>query len=225
MTKLSQSEISESIVSFKRSITPLGVNARKVIAKRYSLKDAKGNSLEEWKDIVARVVAHVSVAETDPAQRDVFYNAMTDIMQAREFVPNTPCLVNAGKPNGQLAACFVLDVPDSIAGIMKTATDAAIIHQTGGGTGFTFEKLRPSGSMVSSTHGVASGPVSFMNIFNTTTDTVKQGGVRRGANMGMMRVTHPDILRFIHAKNDQHSLTNFNISVNEIGRASCRERV
>src|SRR5947208_8241437 len=139
---------------------------------------------------------------------------MSDIMLAREFVPNTPCLVNAGKPHGQLAACFVLDVPDSIAGIMKTATDAAIIHQTGGGTGFTFEKLRPSGSMVSSTHGWASGPVSFMNICNTTTDTMKQGGVRRGANMGMMRVTHPDILRFIHAKNDQHSLTNFNISVN-----------
>jgi len=214
MTKVSQNEISESIVSYKRPLTPPGLNARKVVAKRYSLKDAKGNSLEEWRDIVARVVAHVSVAETDPAQRDLFYNAMTDIMAAREFVPNTPCLVNSGKPNGQLAACFVLDVPDSIAGIMKTATDAAIIHQTGGGTGFTFEKLRPSGSMVSSTHGVASGPVSFMNIFNTTTDTVKQGGVRRGANMGMMRVTHPDILRFIHAKNDQHSLTNFNISVN-----------
>jgi len=214
MTKVSQNEIAESIVSFKRQPQPLGLNARKVVAKRYSLKDAKGTSLEEWSDIVARVVAHVSVAETDPAQRDIFYNAMSDIMTAREFVPNTPCLVNAGKPNGQLAACFVLDVPDSIAGIMKTATDAAIIHQTGGGTGFTFEKLRPSGSMVSSTHGVASGPVSFMNIFNTTTDTVKQGGVRRGANMGMMRVTHPDILRFIHAKNDQHSLTNFNISVN-----------
>src|SRR6266436_650205 len=214
MTKVSQNEIAESIVSFRRQPLPLGLNARKVIAKRYSLKDAKGNSLEEWSDIVARVVAHVSVAETDPAQRDIFYNAMSDIMTAREFVPNTPCLVNAGKPNGQLAACFVLDVPDSIAGIMKTATDAAIIHQTGGGTGFTFEKLRPSGAMVSTTHGVASGPVSFMNIFNTTTDTVKQGGVRRGANMGMMRVTHPDILRFIHAKNDQHSLTNFNISVN-----------
>src|SRR6266436_5285448 len=214
MTKVSQNEIAESIVSFRRQPLPLGLNARKVIAKRYSLKDAKGNSLEEWSDIVARVVAHVSVAETDPAQRDIFYNAMSDIMQAREFVPNTPCLVNAGKPNGQLAACFVLDVPDSIAGIMKTATDAAIIHQTGGGTGFTFEKLRPSGAMVRSTHGVASGPVSFMNIFNTTTDVVKQGGVRRGANMGMMRVTHPDVLRFIHAKNDQHSLTNFNISVN-----------
>src|SRR2546428_2382277 len=214
MTKVSQNEISEPLVSYQHRIAPLGLNAERVIAKRYSLKDARGVSMEEWSDIVARVVAHVSVAEPDPAQRDIFYNAMSDIMQAREFVPNTPCLVNAGKPNGQLAACFVLDVPDSIAGIMKTATDAAIIHQTGGGTGFTFEKLRPSGSMVSSTHGVASGPVSFMNIFNTTTDTVKQGGVRRGANMGMMRVTHPDILRFIHAKNDQHSLTNFNISVN-----------
>ncbi len=213
MTKVSEEKIGRYGLD-TRQVAPLGLNGRKVVAKRYSLKDAKGNSLEEWQDIVARVVAHVSTAETDPAQRDLFYNVMSDIMNAREFIPNTPCLVNAGKPNGQLAACFVLDVPDSIAGIMKTATDAAIIHQTGGGTGFTFEKLRPSGSMVSSTHGVASGPVSFMNIFNTTTDTVKQGGVRRGANMGMMRVTHPDVLRFIHAKNDQHSLTNFNISVN-----------
>jgi ribonucleoside-diphosphate reductase alpha chain len=214
MTKVSQKEISPATIFLERQIKPLGLNARRVISKRYSLKDARGASLEEWSDIVARVVAHVSVAETDPDKRDEFFNVMSDIMLAREFVPNTPCLVNAGKPNGQLAACFVLDVPDSIAGIMKTATDAAIIHQTGGGTGFTFEKLRPSGAMVSTTHGVASGPVSFMNIFNTTTDTVKQGGVRRGANMGMMRVTHPDVLRFIHAKNDQHSLTNFNISVN-----------
>jgi ribonucleoside-diphosphate reductase alpha chain len=214
MTKVSEDETTESTASLEHPMAPLGLNARRVIAKRYSLKDVRGTSLEEWSDIVARVVAHVSVAETDPQKRDEFFSTMSATMVAREFVPNTPCLVNAGKPNGQLAACFVLDVPDSIAGIMKTATDAAIIHQTGGGTGFTFEKLRPSGAMVSSTHGVASGPVSFMNIFNTTTDTVKQGGVRRGANMGMMRVTHPDVLRFIHAKNDQHSLTNFNISVN-----------
>jgi ribonucleoside-diphosphate reductase alpha chain len=214
MTKVSPDEIAEPTASPERDIAPLGLNAQRVVSKRYSLKDVRGASLEEWSDIVARVVAHVSVAEADAEKRDEFFSAMSDIMLAREFVPNTPCLVNAGKPNGQLAACFVLDVPDSIAGIMKTATDAAIIHQTGGGTGFTFEKLRPSGAMVSTTHGVASGPVSFMNIFNTTTDTVKQGGVRRGANMGMMRVTHPDILRFIHAKNDQHSLTNFNISVN-----------
>jgi ribonucleoside-diphosphate reductase alpha chain len=193
--------------------TELGINARKVVSKRYSLKDAKGNPIEEWSDVVRRVVGHVSLAESDSQKRDEFYEAMSGIMLRREFVPNTPCLVNAGKPNGQLAACFVLDVPDSIAGIMKTATDAAIIHQSGGGTGFTFEKLRPTGGLVRSTHGVASGPVSFMNIFNTTTDTVKQGGVRRGANMGIMRVDHPDLLRFIHAKNDQHSLTNFNISV------------
>jgi ribonucleoside-diphosphate reductase alpha chain len=191
----------------------LGLNAQRVIAKRYSLKDTQGNPIEEWPDIVRRVVGHVATAETDLIKRDEFYQTMAGIMLRREFVPNTPCLVNAGKPNGQLAACFVLDVPDSIAGIMKTATDAAIIHQTGGGTGFTFEKLRPAGAMVRSTHGVASGPVSFMNIFNTTTDTVKQGGVRRGANMGIMRVDHPDVLRFIHAKNDQNSLTNFNISV------------
>ncbi|HVF51201.1 MAG TPA: ribonucleotide reductase N-terminal alpha domain-containing protein [Pyrinomonadaceae bacterium] len=191
----------------------IGLNASRVISKRYSLKDAQGNGIEEWPDVARRVVGHVSLAETDEQRRDEFYSTMLGIMLRREFVPNTPCLVNAGKPNGQLAACFVLDVPDSIAGIMKTATDAAIIHQTGGGTGFTFEKLRPAGAMVRSTHGVASGPVSFMNIFNTTTDTVKQGGVRRGANMGIMRVDHPDVLRFIHAKNDQHSLTNFNISV------------
>src|SRR5258707_8487340 len=214
MTKVSQKENPSATVSLERQIKPPGLNARRVISKRYSLKDARGAYLEDWSDIVARVVAKVSVAETDADKRDEFFNTMSDIMLAREFVPNTPCLVNAGKPNGQLAACFVLDVPDSIAGIMKPAPGAALIHQTGRGTGFTFQKLRPSGAMVSTTHGVASGPVSFMNIFNTTTDTVKQGGVRRGANMGMMRVTHPDILRFIHAKNDQRSLTNFNISVN-----------
>src|SRR6266536_2953919 len=116
MTKVSQNDIAESMVPLKRQILPLGLNARRVIAKRYSLKDAKGNSIEEWSDIVARVVAHVSVAETDPEQRDIFYNAMTDIMSAREFVPNTPCLVNARNPTGPAAACFVRDVPDSIAG-------------------------------------------------------------------------------------------------------------
>jgi ribonucleoside-diphosphate reductase alpha chain len=198
----------------QRQSQPLGLNARRVVSKRYSLKDAQGQPIEEWPDIVRRVVGHVSVAETDPQQRDEFYSAMTRIMLDREFIPNTPCLVNAGKSTGQLAACFVLEVPDSISGIMEHAKAAATIHQTGGGTGMTYEFLRPAGAMVSTTRGVASGPVSFMNIVNQVTDVVKQGGVRRGANMGMMRVTHPDVLRFIHAKNDQHSLTNFNISVN-----------
>ncbi|CAN5876518.1 hypothetical protein BH18ACI4_BH18ACI4_04610 [soil metagenome] len=203
-----------SIPGTRRRSQPLGLNAKRVISKRYSLKDAKARPLEEWPDIVHRVVGHVSAAEKDPAKRDQFFEQMSEVMLAREFVPNTPCLVNAGKANGQLAACFVLDVPDSIAGIMDHAKAAATIHQTGGGTGMTYEFLRPAGALVGSTRGVASGPVSFMNIVNQVTDVVKQGGVRRGANMGMIRVTHPDVLRFIHAKNDQHSLTNFNISVN-----------
>ena len=196
-----------------RDIVPLGLNAEKVVAKRYSLKDENGEALETWADIVRRVVGHVSRAETDPRKQAAFFNDMTTVMLAREFIPNTPCLVNAGKPKGQLAACFVLNVPDSIEGIMEHAQNVAIIHQTGGGTGMTYEFLRPAGSMVNSTRGVASGPVSFMNIVNQTTEVVKQGGVRRGANMGILAITHPDILRFIHAKNDQTSLTNFNISV------------
>src|SRR5262245_28624704 len=200
-------------VSPRRQSQQLGINARKVVSKRYSQKDLKGRPFEEWADIVRRVVGAVSMAETGE-KRDKFFAAMSEVMLAREFIPNTPCLVNAGKTNGQLAACFVLDVPDSLSGIMEHAKAAATIHQTGGGTGMTYEFLRPHGAMVSSATGVASGPVSFMNIVNQVTDVVKQGGVRRGANMGMMRVTHPDVLRFIHAKNDQHSLTNFNISVN-----------
>ena len=196
------------------TVPRLGYNAQKVARKRYSITDTQGRPLEEWSDIVRRVVTHVAKAETDDAKREEFALAMSEIMLRREFLPNTPCLVNAGRDNGQLAACFVLEIPDSIAGIMDHAKITAMIHQTGGGTGMTYEAIRPLGSAVSSRHGTASGPVSFMNIVNQVTDVVKQGGVRRGANMGMMRVTHPDILRFIHAKNDQHSLVNFNISVN-----------
>lgn len=196
------------------STNELGHNAQKVARKRYSITDNNGQPLEEWTDIVKRVVNHVAQAETSPLKREEFTHAMTEIMLNREFLPNTPCLVNAGRENGQLAACFVLEVPDSLSGIMDHAKITATIHQTGGGTGMTYEMIRPHGSAVSSKHGTASGPVSFMNIVNQVTDVVKQGGVRRGANMGMMRVNHPDILRFIHSKNDQHSLVNFNISVN-----------
>jgi ribonucleoside-diphosphate reductase alpha chain len=218
VTKNGKSNGNGTGTSRKREIVPIGLNGQKVVGKRYSLKDMKGEPLETWSDIARRVVGHVSKAEHDSVMRDYFYNSMLEIMLNREFVPNTPCLVNAGKPKGQLAACFVLNVPDSIPGIMEHAKAAATIHQTGGGTGMTYEFIRPMGAMVNSTRGVASGPVSFMNIVNTMTEVVKQGGVRRGANMGMMRVTHPDILRFIHAKNDQHSLTNFNISVNVTDR-------
>ncbi len=193
--------------------TPLGINAQRVVAKRYSLKDLKGNPLETWDEIVKRVVSHVAKAETDPQRRNDFLFNLLRLMNGRNFVPNTPCLVNAGKPKGQLAACFVLPVPDSLDGIMEHAKYCALIHQSGGGTGMTYERLRPAGTPVGEGRGLASGPVSFMQIVNTMTETVKQGGVRRGANMGILAVAHPDILRFIHAKNDQKSLTNFNISV------------
>src|SRR5215470_14967165 len=193
--------------------SPLGINAQRVVAKRYSLKDIKGNPLEQWDDIVKRVVSHVAKAETDSHRREEFLFNMLRLMHERAFIPNTPCLVNAGKPKGQLAACFVLPVPDSLDGIMEHAKYCALIHQSGGGTGMTYERLRPAGTPVGEGRGMASGPVSFMQIVNTMTETVKQGGVRRGANMGILAVQHPDILRFIHAKNDQKSLTNFNISV------------
>ena len=164
------------VVSPRRKSHELGLNARKVVSKRYSLKDSKGQPFEQWEDIVNRVVGHVSKAETGE-KRDKFFAAMKEVMLARQFIPNTPCLVNAGKSNGQLAACFVLEVPDSLSGIMEHAKAAATIHQTGGGTGMTYEFLRPHGAMVSSATGVASGPVSFMNIVNQVTDVVKQGGV------------------------------------------------
>src|SRR2546425_2612352 len=205
--------MSPAIEEMKTSSAGIGLNAQKVASKRYSLKDQQGNSIEDWPAIVRRVVTHVSAAENDPSKREDFFEQMSEIMVAREFLPNTPCLVNAGRANGQLAACFVLEVPDSIEGIMEHAKTTAIIHQTGGGTGMSYEFLRPAGAIVNSTRGDASGPVSFMSVVNQVTDVVKQGGVRRGANMGMMRVTHPDILRFIHAKNDQMTLVNFNLSV------------
>lgn len=205
--------MSPAIEEMKTSSAGIGLNAQKVASKRYSLKDQQGNPIEEWPAIVRRVVTHVSAAENDSSKREDFYEQMSEIMLAREFLPNTPCLVNAGRPSGQLAACFVLEVPDSIEGIMEHAKATAIIHQTGGGTGMTYEFLRPAGAIVNSTRGDASGPVSFMSVVNQVTDVVKQGGVRRGANMGIMRVTHADILRFIHAKNDQSTLVNFNISV------------
>ena len=193
--------------------SPLGINAQRVVAKRYSLKDIKGNPLEQWDDIVKRVVSHVAKVETNPVRREEFMINMTRLMETRAFIPNTPCLVNAGKPKSQLAACFVIPVPDSLDGIMDHAKFCALIHQSGGGTGMTYERLRPAGTPVGEGRGMASGPVSFMQIVNTMTETVKQGGVRRGANMGILSVHHPDILRFIQAKTDQRSLTNFNISV------------
>jgi ribonucleoside-diphosphate reductase alpha chain len=210
---LSMSATEQRQASQPRTGAHIGVNARRVVAKRYALKDELGRPIEEWDDICYRVVGHVAQAETDPIKRSEFTEAMMELMLDRRFLPNTPCLVNAGKPKGQLAACFVLPVRDDLSEIMEHARWCALVHQSGGGTGMTYELLRPAGASVGGGRGIASGPVSFMDIVNTMTETVKQGGVRRGANMGIMACKHPDILRFIHAKNNQGSLTNFNISV------------
>ncbi|MFN7931540.1 MAG: ribonucleotide reductase N-terminal alpha domain-containing protein [Blastocatellia bacterium] len=170
--------------------TQLSLNAQKVVAKRYALKDQNGNPTETWDDIVERVVTFVARAETEARRRDEFTETMREILRARLFVPNTPCLVNAGKPKAMLAACFVLPVPDSLEEIMDHAKYCALVHQQGGGTGMTYERLRPAGSSVSDSRGAASGPVSFMQIVNTMPKVVKQGGVRHAVRIWAFYPSH-----------------------------------
>ncbi|MFZ5907172.1 MAG: adenosylcobalamin-dependent ribonucleoside-diphosphate reductase [Nitrospirota bacterium] len=189
-------------------------NARIVLERRYLLKDESGKIIETPEGLFRRVAGTIAAAESlygrDPEEwEEKFYNLMTSL----RFLPNSPAMMNAGKESGQLAACFVLPVEDSMRGIFETLKNAALILQSGGGTGFSFSGLRPRADIVQSTGGVASGPVSFMKIYNIATDVIKQGGARRGANMGMLRVDHPDILEFVRVKRAEGELTNFNISV------------
>ncbi len=191
----------------------IGLNAKTVYEKRYSWKDENGRPTETWDGIANRVVKHVGAGEKNEEERIEFEKEAYKLISERKFIPNTPCLINAGKSNNGLSACYVLPVPDSIRGIMKTAAETALIHKSGGGTGFSYERIRPAGTVVNSSHGEASGPVSFMRIVDTVTDVVKQSGVRRGANMAMMSILHPDCLRFLHCKNNQTDFLNFNISL------------
>ena len=211
------SSVAEVVSMFGEKEPVIGKNARTVLERRYLKKDDEGRILETPARMFRRVASHIAQAEKnygkDAEQVKRAENIFYEIMTAFKFLPNSPTLMNAGSTLRQLAACFVLPIEDSMEEIFESLKNAAIIHKSGGGTGFSFSRLRPKNSCVGTTGGVASGPVSFMKIFNTATEQVKQGGTRRGANMSVLRVDHPDILEFIHCKNDDGDLTNFNISV------------
>lgn len=196
----------------------LSENAAYIAKTRYAMRDEAGTPVETPKEMFWRVAYNIATADrsyNNNSSEKTLNTARTFylMMANQEYIPNTPTMVNAGKPNQQLSACFVLPVEDSMPAILKTMSDMAMIHKSGGGTGFSFSRLRPYGDVIGSSRGTTVGPVSFMQAYNDVTTQIKQGGVRRGANMGILHITHPDILRFSVHKVDEFSLTNFNISV------------
>ncbi len=187
--------------------------AETVLARRYYLKDASGKPVETWETLCKRVSSAVAEVDKDSDQFEALRESFFRMMYHLDFLPNSPCLMNAGTDLGQLSACFVLPIEDSMDGIFTAIRNGALVHKTGGGTGYSFSRLRSRNASVRSTQGVASGPLSFAAVFDAATETIKQGGKRRGANMGVLRIDHPDIMDFISAKEDQEKFTNFNFSV------------
>jgi ribonucleoside-diphosphate reductase alpha chain len=204
-------------------ITPTGgepvlsENALTVLENRYLIKDEQGKIIETPGQLFSRVARLVASIEANYGSNETevqqWHKKYYDLMASLKFLPNSPTLMNAGRPSGMLSACFVLPIEDSIEGIFETVKDTALIQKAGGGTGFSLDHLRPTGDRVASSGGTTSGPISFWRVFSQTTDAIQQGAFRRGANMGMMSVTHPDIIRFLYAKQDLKAFTNFNISV------------
>ncbi len=191
----------------------LTTTAETVLARRYYLKDAEGKVTESWETLVRRVANAVADVDKDQSHQKQLREEFFKIIYHLDFMPNSPCLMNAGTDLGQLSACFVLPVEDSMDGIFSAIRNGALVHKTGGGTGYSFSRLRSKNASVRSTQGVASGPLSFAAVFDAATETIKQGGKRRGANMGVLRIDHPDIMDFITAKEDQNRFNNFNFSV------------